>query len=227
VTPLVSVLLTSWNRAAMLDKAVTSVLTQTMDDYELLILDDNSDDPRTAGVIVRYWNTPQVQIYKSAVRPEERGQRVRYAAQINTGLKFAAGKYVTYLCDDDWYYPDRLERMTAVLEGRNPATVCYGSQHMINAAGEIIGIRPAAGVLGKASGVVDHSSVMHRTETAALVGGWPDDRSLWNMADAYFWDRLTAAGHMFYPVPGPPTDAHLYHPGDSQSWGPLLYGAAG
>lgn len=222
MTPLVSVLLTSWNRPAMLRKAIESVHAQTMTSYELIILDDNSDDPRVAEVIAGYWNAPDVRVYKSNV--QDRSAQVGYAAQINTGLNLAAGKYVTYLCDDDWYYPDRLERMTAVLEDNGPATVVYGAQDMMHADGTRFGQRPLCGVLGKASGVVDHSSVMHDAQAARDVGGWPVDRKYWNMADAYFWDRLTAAGHLFYPVPGGPTDAHCYHAGDSGVWGPAIYG---
>lgn len=220
--PLVSVLLTSWNRPLMLDRAIDSVLTQTFADFELLILDDDSDDPDVPRVIGAYWSHPQVRVYKSSVA--DRGDRVRYAAQINTGLALAEGKYVTYLCDDDWYYPDRLERMTAVLEADGPAMVCYGAQDLANGAGEITGTRPAYGVLGKASGVVDHSSVMHTAQAGRDAGGWPEDRRHWNMADAVFWDRLTGAGHMFYPVPGGPTDVHCYHAGDSSAWGPAMYG---
>lgn len=225
MSPQVSVLLTSYSRPVMLREAIESVLVQTFTDFELIILDDNSpEDGGVPEVLLGYWGHPKVALYKSAVQPGERRERVRYAAQANTGLAIAAGEYVTYLCDDDWYYPDRLERMVAVLDdpGR---TVCYGSQHLANGAGDITGTRPAHGVLNKASGIVDHSSVMHTAAAGRQVGGWPDDPGMWNMADAYFWDRLTQAGHVFYPVPGGPTDAHRYHAGDSSAWGPALYGA--
>ena len=208
--PRVSVLLTTYNRPGMLAEAIESVLAQTFTDYELIVLDDNSGDPGVPGVLAGHWADPRVVVYKSSVAPGERGARVRYAVLANIGLGLARGEYVTYLCDDDLYLPRRLELMAARLD-EGDCQVVYGTQR-VERDGELVMMRPATSVLHKASMIVDHSSVMHTAVSAAEAGGWPEDPMYWRHADAAFWDRLSAAGHLFYPVPEV-TDVHRFHAG--------------
>jgi spore maturation protein CgeD len=210
VTPRVSVLLTTWNRPLMLTEAVNSVLAQTCQDFELIILDDNSADPEQVRILAALWTRPGVVIYKSAVTAEERPQRARYATLANTGLALARGEYVTYLCDDDLYLPRRLEVMAARLD-EGDCQVVYGSQRC-ERDGALQHFRPALNVLTRASMVVDHSSVMHTRQAAADAGGWDESPAHWRAADAVFWDRLTAAGHLFHPV-AEVTDVHRFHSG--------------
>lgn len=210
-SPAVSVLLTCYNRRDMLDEAIKSVLAQTYGDYELIILDDNSSDASgVPDLLARYRTDPRIRLYKDNVQPAERGARVRYAVLANIGLALARGHYVTYLCDDDLYLPGRLAAMTARL-GRGDCQVVYGSQHC-ESDGRTQYDRLAADVLHSASFVVDHSSVMHTAAAAREVGGWDDNPAHWAHADAVFWDRLTRAGHLFYPV-REFTDIHRFHPG--------------
>lgn len=212
--PTVSVLLTSYNKPAMLAQAIDSVLLQTYQDFELLILEDNSPNPEVLKTVARYWDHPKVVVYKSNVTEEERPLRVRYAVLANVGLRIAHGKYITYLCDDDLYCPTRLERMVERLD-KGDCEVVYGSQRCLHLKdGEWIELatRQAEKVLDKASMVVDHSSVMHTMKVGREVGGWVEHPRWWGLADAVFWDRLTEAGHLFYPIPEV-LDVHRYHSG--------------
>lgn len=208
--PRVSVLLTSYNRAGMLTEAIESVLAQTFQDFELIVLDDNSSDPAQWDVIDGYRD--RIVLFKSDVRPAERPERVRYAVLANIGLALARGEYVTYLCDDDWYLPRRLEVMVSRLD-EGDCQVVYGSQRVVRDGADQF-TRPATHVLPKASMVVDHSSVMHTRQAGLDVGGWDEDRANWRSADATFWDRLTGQGHWFYPAgDGEVLDVHRYHAG--------------
>jgi spore maturation protein CgeD len=210
MNPRVSVLLTTWNRPGMLAEAVESVLAQTYEDFELIVLDDNSDDPAQIAFLASLWNHPQVIIYKSGVQPGERAARVRYAVLANTGLSLARGEYITYLCDDDLYLPGRLAAMTARLD-QGGCQVVYGSQRC-ERDGVVQYVRPAIFALDVASCIVDHSSVMHTRQAAVDAGGWDDHPGHWMQADAAFWDRLTRAGHLFFPVQEI-TDVHRFHAG--------------
>lgn len=210
MNPRVSVLLTTYNRPVMLREAIGSVHRQTFGDWELIILDDNSGDTAQWDVLLDYLSHPKVRIYKDNVQPGERAAKVRYAVLANIGLGLAHGEYVTYLCDDDLYLPRRLELMVARLD-RGDCQVVYGSQRCERDGAEQPA-RVAAGVLTRASCVVDHSSVMHTRQAALEVGGWDENPAHWRQADAQFWDRLTAAGHLFHPVPEF-TDVHRYHAG--------------
>lgn len=216
--PKVSVLLTSYNRPEFLRNAVISVLTQTLADFELVILDDASSDKGVAGVLAEVWADPRVVIYKPALVPADRWRLCRYAVLANVGLALARGTYVTYLCDDDWYLPRRLEVMAARLD-QGDCQVVYSVQQLVNSRGEPTGVRGPYGVLDTGAFKVDHSSVMHTAQAARDAGGWNESPSLWSHADAAFWDRLAAAGHKFHPAGDEPLDVHRFHPGTVTSAG--------
>ena len=211
--PAVSVLLTSYNRNHFLPQAVESVLGQTMTDWELIILDDNSSDPLVACYLRDIWHHPKVIIFKSAVTEDERASLCRYAVQANTGLALASGRYVTYLCDDDWYAPQRLEKMTAMLDANPAIGVVYGRQAVCGAdGGGPLSFRDGPDVLDDAYCRVDHSSVMHTAEAGRKAGGWDTSPEYWSTGDAVFWRRLHAAGYSFHRVPGDePLDYHRDH----------------
>jgi spore maturation protein CgeD len=208
VSPRVSVLLTTYNRPQMLSEAIRSVLAQTYQDFELIVLDDNSSDPAQWDVIAAH--RASMVLYKSDVTTDERPLKTRYAVLANVGLQLARGEYVTYLCDDDWYLPRRLEVMAARLD-EGDCQVVYGSQRVVRDGAEVF-VRLAELKLPKASMIVDHSSVMHTRQAGLDVGGWDEHRAHWRNADAAFWDRLTQAGHWFYPI-GEVLDVHRYHAG--------------
>lgn len=212
MSPQVSVLLTSYNRAAMLREAIGSVRAQTFQDFELIILDDNSaPGSGVPEVLAGYWGQPGIRIYKSGVADHERKLRTRYAVNINTGLTIARGAYITYLCDDDLYLPRRLEVMVARLD-EGDCDVVYGWQRL-DEDGRQKALRPAERVLDRAACVVDHSSVMHTAAAARAVGGWDEDPFYWRQGDAAFFQRLNAAGYLFHPVGSmdEPLDVHRYH----------------
>lgn len=211
--PAVSVLLTSYNRPRWLAEAAGSVLAQTMTDWELIILDDASD-LNVITFLGGLWHHPKVIIHKAAVEPSDRAQTCRYAVQANTGLKLASGRYVTYLCDDDWYAPQRLERMAAMLDADPSVGVVYGKQAVTSQDGTVTGYRDGPDVLGDAWCRVDHSSVMHTAEAGRKAGGWDTSAEHWSTGDAAFWRRLNAAGYPFHRVPGDePLDYHRDHGG--------------
>ena len=211
--PAVSVLLTSYNRPRWLREAVSSVFAQTMTDWELIILDDNSGDDDVVVELCRLWGHPKVIIYKSAVAEDERASQCRYAVQANTGLALASGRYISYLCDDDWYAPQRLEKMTAMLDANPSIGVVYGKQAVTGAEGGTpLSFRDGPEVLDDAYCRVDHSSVMHTAEAGRKAGGWDTSPEYWSTGDAVFWRRLHAAGYSFHRVPGDePLDYHRDH----------------
>lgn len=178
-----------------------------MTDWELLILDDCSSDPAVAEYLRGIWRDPKVIIYKSYVPDDERNSTCRYATQINTGLKLATGKYITYLCDDDWYAPTRLEVMADALD--NGAEVVYSKQGITDESGENVTGHRQGYQIGDPWCEVNHSSVMHITEASQNVGGWDDSPEYWSIGDAAFWRKLTNAGYKFtYIDSAEPLDFH-------------------
>jgi len=215
---LVSILLTSYNRPEWLPEAIDSVINQTIDDWQLVILDDNSSDPAVAAIIHSY-DDKRITTYVSNISEEDRfTTTARYATLINHGVReFSTGKYLCFLGDDDFYYPDKLKLMTDYAE-KIQQHVVYCSQQTINGAGDHLGIRFANTILACAGGVVDHNSVMTTRIAFDRAGGWDDSRRHWMHADLIYWARLQAAGYQFYPLDTEvPQDAKRYHV-DSVQW---------
>jgi glycosyltransferase involved in cell wall biosynthesis len=216
----VSVLLAAYEAADYLQDAVDSVFAQTYQDWELVAVDDNSADPRVMQILDAAGRDPRVFVVHLGTTEDERRQSVRYATIFNLCAEIAEGA-LTFLCGDDFYYPDRLERMVAKLAEGND--VVYGAQRLVPMPGEYgervlhgtEAIRHCQGVLTDAYHKVDLNSVMVTHTAFDMAGGFPDrppTPQMWREADALFWRRLTFTGYVFFPVDDPerPTDAKRY-----------------
>jgi glycosyltransferase involved in cell wall biosynthesis len=99
--PLVSVLLAAHDDASFLAEAIDSILRQTLDDFELVIVDDASTDG--TATLLDTVDDKRLRV----VRNEE---QAGLAASLNRGLDVAEGRYVARLDADDVALPERLER---------------------------------------------------------------------------------------------------------------------
>jgi glycosyltransferase involved in cell wall biosynthesis/SAM-dependent methyltransferase len=109
--PAVSVIIPCYNLGGYLDQAVQSVLEQTYEDFEILIIDDGSTDPATQHLFASY-ERPKTRI----IRTQNQG----LAKARNLGIGEAKGHYVSCLDADDLFEATFLERTVEVLES-NPS----------------------------------------------------------------------------------------------------------
>jgi glycosyltransferase involved in cell wall biosynthesis len=113
MTPKVSVIIPCYNLGQYLDEAVASVLAQTFQDFEILIVDDGSTEAATDTLLSGY-SRPKTRV----VRAEHAG----LAAARNLGISLASGHYLCALDADDTLEPSFLERMTRVLDNDDSLT---------------------------------------------------------------------------------------------------------
>jgi glycosyltransferase involved in cell wall biosynthesis len=107
----VSVVLPTHNRAALLPRAIDSVLAQTWPNWELIVVDDGSTDD-TVSIVQRYQSAhPQRVVF---VHQEHGGA----STARNTGLARASGQWIAFLDSDDVFAPDKLARQVALFEAR-------------------------------------------------------------------------------------------------------------
>ncbi len=106
-TPLISVILPTFNRAGLLPRSISSVLAQTFTDWELIVIDDGSTD-NTAEVVAA-WRKKPAQI--RSVRQANQG----VGAARNRGVAEARGAYIACLDSDDEYRPTHLETRLELL----------------------------------------------------------------------------------------------------------------
>jgi glycosyltransferase involved in cell wall biosynthesis len=104
--PLVSIVIPVFNRTRLLPRAIRSVLAQTCPDFELLIVDDGSDDD-PAGAIETF-SDPRIRLLRQ--------DRANAAVARNTGILDARGRFVAFLDSDDEWLPTHLERRLRWLE---------------------------------------------------------------------------------------------------------------
>ncbi len=108
VRPLVSVIMPTYSRPDRLREAIQSVLAQTCQDFEILVVNDGGQDVTS---VIDGFNAGARLV--AIQHTENRG----LAAARNTGLRAAKGTYIAYLDDDDRYCPDHLETLLAALQG--------------------------------------------------------------------------------------------------------------
>jgi glycosyltransferase involved in cell wall biosynthesis len=113
--PAVSVIVTCYNLGQYLDECVDSVLGQTYQDVEILIVDDGSTDPVTRSTLAHYAR-PKTRV----IQTEHRG----IAAARNTGVEQSTGQYLCILDADDRLLPTFFERTISVLSHDPTLTFC-------------------------------------------------------------------------------------------------------
>lgn len=124
--PLVTAVITTFNRERYLPSAIGSVLNQTMPDFELLILDNSSSDGTEQ--VVKSFDDPRIR--------HIRHPPITIGAQRNLGLREAQGEFVAFLDDDDEWLPAKLERQLGVFRNGPPdLALVYGGFVRIDSEG--------------------------------------------------------------------------------------------
>ncbi|NOQ85501.1 MAG: glycosyltransferase, partial [Deltaproteobacteria bacterium] len=112
--PKVSVIIPTYNRAHTLREAIDSVLSQSYNDLELIIVDDGSTDE--TKVIVSSYIPKLAYIYQ---------ERQGVSAARNRGIKHAQGDYISFLDSDDLWLKDKLYLQMKFMESHPEALICY------------------------------------------------------------------------------------------------------
>lgn len=115
MNPTVSIIMPCYNAAAHLPASIGSVLAQTCADWELIAVDDGSNDATLA------WLQAQTDSRIRVCRQSNQGVSVAR----NTGLAAARGRYVAFLDADDTWATDFLDKLLAALQGRPDAVLAY------------------------------------------------------------------------------------------------------
>ena len=130
VTPRVSVLLTSYNRSNFVGEAIESVLRQSFQDFELIIVDDCSSDE--SWDVINSYNNAKIRAYRME-------NNVGGADSLNYAVQEARGELIAVInCDDTWV-PNKIERQIAVIDHNPEIGAVFTSARYIDEQGNIIG----------------------------------------------------------------------------------------
>ncbi len=110
----VSVIIPTFNRADKVVRAVSSVISQTFTDLEIIVVDDGSTDG-TKHVMAKFDNK---------IKHIQHNLNLGVSAARNTGIKKSTAKFVSFLDSDDYWHPDKLAEQIAFLKSNPKVPVC-------------------------------------------------------------------------------------------------------
>lgn len=127
--PLISVIMPVYNSALYLPEAIESVLNQTLRDFELLIVYDESSDGSLA-IIERYQqNDSRIRVIY--------GKKKALIGALNQGIEAAQGKFIARMDADDISLPERFEKQVLLMES-DGADICGCHFFVVNESGKLV-----------------------------------------------------------------------------------------
>jgi len=156
MAPFTTVIVPTYNRRDLLSHAIASVRAQTLDDWELIVVDDGSNDGTTEWLLSV--DEPRMRV----IRRQHTGC---IAAVRNEALDAAHGSWTAFLDSDDRWHPTKLAAQRECLAQNADASWCHGRYTLVNADG--IAVPEAAGIWRPFAGwIVDR---LLTTEAAVVI----------------------------------------------------------
>ncbi|MFD6528732.1 glycosyltransferase family 2 protein [Streptomyces sp. NPDC060184] len=188
--PRVTVVCPTYNRSEAITRTIDSVRAQTVEEWELLVVSDGSDDDTEAWVARAAREDPRVRLVALSRTGHPSGPR-------NAGLAEARGAYTAYLDHDDTWHPHHLRTVLELLEG-GADLAASGCEYRDATGGVAAGLPPLSCCwhpqLQLMGPMFEPSRVAHRSGIVEAVGGW---RTGAGLEDWDLWLRLADAGRTF------------------------------
>ena len=185
--PLVSVVMTAYNRADLIGESIESVLHQSFTDFELIVVDDGSTD-ETVAIASRYLSDPRVRLHRNERNLGDYPNRNQAAA-------FATGRFLKYHDSDDVMYSHCLHVMVSSLlaEPRADFAVTSGRSWPDGAVPMLLTPRLAYEREFFSTGIFQHGPAcgLFKTDFFRAIGGFPEHGGA---SDYLFWFKACAAG---------------------------------
>lgn len=199
--PKVSVIIPTFNRATFLKCAIESVLNQTYNDFEAVVVDDNSSDH--THKVVESFRDSRIKYHR---HDENKGP----SAARNTAILTSTGDYIAFLDDDDTWFRNKLEKQIELLD-RSHQDICgvYSNRIVLDkATNRVISSKPKSDKLKGnllsqllIGSPIHTSTVMLRKKCLDEVGLF--DETMSYMEDRDLWIRLSlkwAFEYINYPL---------------------------
>jgi glycosyltransferase involved in cell wall biosynthesis len=215
--PRVSVVVPVHNAAGTIERALRSVAAQTFGDWELLVCDDGSTDG--SGALAAPFLT--------GADGRSRGRVLRLggggaASARNHGIRAAAGEFVAFLDDDDWWEPCKLERCVAALDAGSLDVVCHSEVWATEGGGSTVrhysalfdpGVPPFVSLMR--NNPFSTSALVVRHDR--LVAAGPFDEALPSAEDYDLWIRIAMLPGVRIGFIDEPLGTYLVRPGSESS----------
>lgn len=206
--PKVSIIITSYNRPALLAEAINSAVNQTLKDIEIILLDDCSPKPGVRATIGRFCEKDKR--IKAFYAKSNIGN---LSMMWNIGIDLSCGEYITTLDDDNIKVPEFCEKMAGFLDRNSEydAVACY--MNMMK-EGQIIGLFDMPGKMTKESiakeNHVDSGCMLYRRSLIDKIGYY--DERLRSSEDWDFVKRVMLETENGFGIIREPLLLYRWHP---------------
>lgn len=202
MTATVSICIPVYNGGGFIDETIRSILAQTYEDFELVVVDNVSSDD-TLERLERHAAADQ------RVRVVDTDEHVGAIGNFRRATAFCTGRYVKLVCADDTLTPACLQRQVDALEAYSSASIVASRRAIVDETGRVLlrhhGLHGMRGLIpgGKAIAqcirggtnlIGEPAAVLMRSEALAQTGSWSDTWPY--MTDLELWFRLLHHGDL-------------------------------
>lgn len=129
VKELVSILMVNYNHADVIEDAIKSVLGQSYENFQFIIVDDGSTD--ASCDIIKQYDDPRIEFYSQPINRH-------ICAVTNFGMEKVRGEYLARIDSDDIWYPEKLEKQMKFLNDHPEYDICFSYVDIIDEKGNKI-----------------------------------------------------------------------------------------
>jgi glycosyltransferase involved in cell wall biosynthesis len=193
--PLISIVIPTYNRADLIGKAIQSILDQTYNNWELIVVDNYSDD--NTREVIDSFNDDRIVILS-------RPRTGSVAASRNLGVANSNGEWIAFLDSDDWWFPKKLEYASKRFQ-KGPGLI-YHDLQIVTADGRPLNRRKTRSRKLKGALYLDLllngndialSSVVVKKEIFLKVNGMNESPSFFAVEDYDTWLRIAQITNRF------------------------------
>jgi teichuronic acid biosynthesis glycosyltransferase TuaG len=197
-TPKISVVVTTYNRKELLKETIVSILNQTFTDFELIVVDNNSNYDFLSHI--KSFNDDRIRSFKN----QNNGI---IAVNRNFGIKQSRGEFIAFCDDDDLWFKEKLEKQFDAVRKTPDIGLCFTKVEYINAFGQSLlrGFdlkkyhkRLSLNSFIISMGFVTTSSILINKSVVDNVGVFNEDQCLIAFEDYEFISRILSRYKMIY-----------------------------
>src|SRR3972149_6374220 len=196
-TPKISVIMPFYNCERYLGQAIESILTQTFNDFELILINDASTD-NSDSIAKRYLNDQRVVYIKN-------NYNKKIVKNLNLGLSIARAEIIARMDGDDISHPDRLEKQYSYLLAHKVIVLIGSFAELIDSNGRVVGqmIKPTSPEMIKKTAFYYapfvHPAIMIRRGVLEAVGCYREKYLFCEDIDLFF--RVIFSGYQTCNIP--------------------------
>lgn len=183
----VSIVLPVYNGANHISDSIQSIINQTYQNWELIIVNDCSTD-NTLQIVNEYADKDdRIKVFSNE-------KNLKLPKTLNAGFEKATGEYFTWTSDDNMYKPMAIKKLAMELDGDSTLSMVYSNYTNIDAEGNVIGEGMLQSAEFLVAGNVCGASFMYTAEAAKQIGMY--DANLFLAEDYDYWIRMMKYGRI-------------------------------